>query len=179
MPIIVVDTEKNFAALRPRLFRGRVSRADAQEVAAAIREANPHADLDKLAPGTVLTVPDLPAVRLGRELALDETTARGVEGLAELGKQALAGLMGAAEKQTAEARKSRAQVLKAMDKVADGRPRPRDARASKAFASARKAFDEEDDRAKKRAATLKAAQAEWTEGLDELKEHAARVLPTG
>ena len=36
MPVIIVGSEKNFAALRPRLFSGSVSTKAAGEVSAAI-----------------------------------------------------------------------------------------------------------------------------------------------
>ena len=76
MPVLVVGTEKNFAALRPRLFTGRVSTRDARAVAEAIRAANPDVDLDRLTPGTVLTVPECVGARMGRELSLDQTSPR-------------------------------------------------------------------------------------------------------
>ena len=64
MPVIIVGNEKNFTALRSRIFSGRVPTAAAQEVSDAIAAANPHVDLNKLEPGTVLTVPDLPHVKV-------------------------------------------------------------------------------------------------------------------
>src|ERR1700730_3309161 len=50
MPVIVVGTEKNFDALRPRLLSGKVSTAAKREVADAIAAANPHVDPKALAP---------------------------------------------------------------------------------------------------------------------------------
>jgi hypothetical protein len=178
MPIVVVGNEKNFAALRPRLFGDKVSRTEAREVADAIQEANPHADLDKLTPGTVLIVPDSPIVRVRGELALDEPTVKGVEGLGQLGKQALDGLAEAANRRTAEARKERARVLKAIESFEARTDRPKDTRLTKNLKSARQALEGEDDRAQQRAAKLAQAQAEWEAGLDALRERASRLLPT-
>jgi hypothetical protein len=179
MPIVVVGNEKNFAALRGRLLGDKVSRTQARELADAIRESNPHADLDKLRPGTVLIVPDSPIVRVRGELALDEPTAKGVEGLGQLGKQALEGLAEAAKTRAAEARKERARVLKAMDAFEARTDRPKDARLTKNLKSARQTLEGEDDGAKQRAATLEKAQVEWASGLDALTERASQVLPTG
>ena len=74
MPVIIVGTEKNFAALRPRLFRGRVSTAAVKETTDALAAANPHVDLEALQPGTILTVPDLPHVKVEGDVSLDDTT---------------------------------------------------------------------------------------------------------
>lgn len=169
MPIIVVGQEKNFAALRPRLFATKVSNQVAGRVAAEIREANPHVNLDRLTPGTVLNVPAAPSVRVRGELSLDETTRGAVEGVANLGKSLLADLVGTAETREAEARSERRAVLKALDGVGAGAGRARDRDLAKNLESARKALAEEDDRAKERSATLKRAQGEWSAALDELK----------
>jgi len=179
MPVVVVGNEKDFAALRGRLLGDKVSRTQAREVADAIREANPQADLDKLMPGTVLTVPDSPIVRVRGELALDEPTAKGIEGLGQVGKEALDGLAEAAKTRAAGARDERARVLKAMDEFEAGKDRPEDARLTKNLKSARQTLEAEDDRAKQRAATLEKAQAEWASGLDALTERASQALPTG
>jgi hypothetical protein len=169
MPVIVVGTEKNFAALRPRLFAGKVSNKVAGEVAADVREANPHVNLDRLKPGTVLTVPDSPRVRVRGELSLDETTKSAVEGVANLGKSLLADLAGTSEQREKEATAERKAVLKALESVGTGAGRARDKELAKDLESARKALAEEEERAKERSATVKQAQAEWTAALDELK----------
>jgi hypothetical protein len=169
MPILVVGTEKNFAALRPRLFAAKVSNKTAGEVAAELRAANPHANLDRLTPGTVLGVPDAPSVRVRGELSLDETTKSAIEGVANHGKSLLADVAGAAEQREKEATAERKAVLKALDAVGSTTGRARDKDLAKSLESARKALGEEDARAKERSATLQKAQAEWTAALDELK----------
>lgn len=169
MPVIVVGNEKNFAALRPRLFAGKVSNKAAGDVAAEIRKANPHANLDKLTPGTVLTVPDSPRVGVRGELSLDETTRSAITGLANFGQGVLDDLAGAAGRQETEDKKERARVQKALAGLAGDTSSRRDRELAKDLESARGALAEEEDRAKERAATLKKAQAEWTAGLDELK----------
>jgi hypothetical protein len=168
MPILVVGTEKNFAALRPRLFAGRVSPKAAGEVAAAIRAANPHADLDKLAPGTVLTIPEAANVSVRGELSLGETVRGAIEGLSNAGKSALEELAATAGAREAEASEERKQLAKTL------RSKELDAtRKDKALAAdldaARNAVAEEDKRGDERAAKLEQAKAEWTEELDAMK----------
>jgi hypothetical protein len=169
MPIIVVGQEKNFAALRPRLFAGKVSNQTAGRVAAEIRKANPHANLDRLTPGTVLNVPSAPNVRVRGELSLDEATRGAVEGVANLGTSLLADLVGTAEAREAEERSERRAVLKALDGVGTGVGRARDKELAKDLESARKALADEDERAKERSAALRKAQGEWSAALDELR----------
>ncbi len=169
MAVIVVGKEKNFAALRPRLFADKVSNKTAGDVAAEIRKSNPHANLDRLTPGTVLTVPDSPKVRVRGELSLDETTKAAIAGLAGFGKSVLDDLAGTAERRGAEAKAERKRVLKALDGLGGRSARQRDRELAKDLESARNALAEEDDRAQERAATLKKAQAEWTAELDALQ----------
>jgi hypothetical protein len=178
MPILVVGAEKSFAELAPRLFRGEVSAHDMQEVADAVREGNPHANFDDLVPGTVLTVPDSPLVRARDALSLVETTAS-IEALAEVATGTLEQLVNAAEAQEVDLRKERARALSAMTEIDSMVERPNDRRLTKDLASARKQLEEEDIRAKERAATLTKAQNEWVAGLAELKERISSALPTG
>jgi hypothetical protein len=169
MAIFVVGNEKNFAALRPRLFEGKVSTKAAGEVARAIREANPHADLDKLEPGTVLSVPDAPKVAARGGLSLDETTRNAIVGLTNSGKDTLAALgdAGAArEKETVAERKKVAKSLDAKEVESAAR---KDKQLAANLKSAREAVEAEDARGKERAATLKKASSEWAAGLDALK----------
>jgi hypothetical protein len=169
MPILVVGSEKNFAALRPRLFAGRVSPKAAGEVAAAIREANPHADLDKLAPGTVLTIPETAKVSVRGELSLGETVRTAIEGLSNAGKGALEQLTATAGARETEASEERKQLAKTLrSKELDAATRDDKALAADVDA-AREAVAEQDKRAGERAAALEQAKAEWTQELDALK----------
>jgi hypothetical protein len=169
MPVIVVGNEKNFAALRPRLFAGKVSSKAAGEVAAEIRKANPHANLDRLTPGTVLTVPDSPRVGLRGELSLDETTRGAIAGLANFGQNVLDDVVATAGRQEAEEKKERARVQKALDGLAGDTSMRRERDLAKDLEQARGALAEEENRGKERTAALKKAQAEWAAGLEELK----------
>jgi hypothetical protein len=168
MPIVVVGTEKNFAALRPRLFEGKVSNTVAGEVADQVREANPHANLDKLTPGTVLTIPDSPNVQVRGEVSLDKPTTGELKGLGDQAKALLAGIVTAADAREAASHEERARALEALDAIGTATARPRDKALTKEIAAARKAVTEEDGHADQRIQTLKRAQAEWTDGVDAL-----------
>jgi hypothetical protein len=177
MPTIVVGTEKNFTALRPVLFEGRVSTAVVGEAKEAIREANPHADLEKLEPGTVLTVPEnLPGVAVQPQPSLSVSSAEPVGGLSARGKGQLAELAQAAKGRDAAARAERRQLDKAFASKALEAAMKRDKKLAADIEAARNAMAEEEAREKERAAELKKAQAEWTTGLDSL-EQLARQLP--
>jgi hypothetical protein len=78
------------------LFAGKVSTKTAGEVADQLRKANPHASLDKLTPGTVLTIPDSANVQVRGELSLDKATMDALKGLGEHGKSTLAEIVAAA-----------------------------------------------------------------------------------
>jgi hypothetical protein len=173
MPIVVVGTEKNFAALRPRLFAGAtISNKAAGDVADAVRKANPDVNLDKLTPGTVLTVPDAPKVRVRGELSVDELTTEGLKALGEHGKATLAQVAETAKAREAEIRKERTRVLKSLDAISTGstsaRAAPKETPPAKELTAARTALEADDAAAKDRAASLKQAQEEWTAGLDAL-----------
>ena len=169
MAVLIVGTEKNFAALRPRLFEGRISSKAAGEVADAIRAANPHADLDKLAPGTVLRIPDTPRVSMRGELSLDETTD-------ERDRRARRGRPGGARGAGGDGggprtrNRGRAQGPRQGARGEGARRRDAGRAALKPdVEAARAAVEEEGERAKQRTAALKRAQAEWTAELDALK----------
>ena len=170
MPMIVVGTEKNFAALRPRLFEGKVSTAASKDVVASIEAANPGINLSRLEPGTVINVPDSPHVSVRGDLSLDDATKSTLAGLSDAGASALVEITAAAQsREAADAadRKKLAQSLTGKQ-VTDA------AKDDKAIAAglkaAKDALAEEDDRAKARATALQQAQAEWSAELAALKD---------
>jgi hypothetical protein len=170
MPVIVVGTEKNFAALRPRLVEGKVSTAAVSEISAAVRAANPHANLDRLEPGTVLTIPDdTPHVSVRGEVSLDDTTRAAIEGLANAGAASLEELVAAATAAEREATAERKALAKALEaKEIDAAVR-RDKSLGPDVKAAQQAVADEDAAANDRAAALKKAQADWTSELEALK----------
>ena len=111
MPVIIVGTEKNLAALRPRLFSGRVSNAALKETTEALAAANPGVDLEKLQPGTILTVPDSPHVSVKGDVSLDDTTKELFEGLANAGASTLKDLVATRRNDDEKQAKQRAAAL--------------------------------------------------------------------
>ena len=114
MAVIVVGTEKNFAALRPRIFSGRVSNVALKETTEALVAANPGVDLEKLQPGTILTVPDSPHVSVKGDVSLDDTTKQLLEGLANTGASTLKELVATAQKTERDAAAERKQLAAAL-----------------------------------------------------------------
>ena len=169
MPTIVVGTEKNFTALRPVLFAGRVSTAVAKEAKVTLREANPHADLDKLQPGTILTVPEgLPGVAAEPAPSLAVGSMDAVGALSSRGKLELDGLSVAAKARETSTKAVRKQLAKALESKAVAAAAGRDKELAADLSAARETLEQEDARAKERAAELKKAEAEWAAGLDSM-----------
>jgi hypothetical protein len=180
MPTIVVGNEKNFSALRPVLFQGRVPAATATEVADAIKEANPHIDLERLQPGTVITIPEgLPGVVVEPQPAVvvsPGSTDPPIRAVPAHGKLELDALADASKAAEVAARTDRKRLAKAFDSSALDAAMKRDKQLASAVAAARDALAEEEGAAKERTAELKKAQTEWQAGLDDLAER-ARQLP--
>jgi hypothetical protein len=173
MPVIIVGAEKNFAALRPRLFEGRVSTVAVEEVAEAVRIANPHANLDALEPGTVLTVPDLPKVSVRGDISLDDASRQTVAGVAEVATATLAGLTAAARSREKDAAAERKQVAKALAADELDTAARRDKALGANLKAVRESIAAEDDRAKERTAALDKARADWSAELKAL----TKLLP--
>lgn len=170
MPVLVVGTEKNFTALRERLFAGRVSPAAARDVKEAVAEANPDVDLDDLQPGTVLTIPEAPRLSLRGELSLDETPKQALAAVASAGARALEELAAAAQAAERERSAERKRLGSALGSAeVDGAIR-QDPDLKADVDATRAALEEEEARAKERTAALKQAQAEWTKEMASLRE---------
>ncbi len=61
MRTFIVGQDADIQTLRQKLFAANLGPARAEAALKALQAANPHADLTKLAPGTVLFVPDSPS----------------------------------------------------------------------------------------------------------------------
>jgi hypothetical protein len=169
MPVIIVGSEKNFAALRPRLFRGRVATAAAREVEDAVAAANPHVDLTALQPGTILTVPDLPRVSVSGDVSLDDTTKEALDGLTRSGAAMLEQLVGAARQEERSAAAERKQLAKSLGAKELDAAAQRDKALGADLAAVREALDAEEHEAKQRAAALDDARADWSAELQALQ----------
>jgi hypothetical protein len=115
MAVLVVGNEKDLSELQARLFSGRVSGARLQRAQAALAAANPHADLAKLKPGTVLTIPDIPEIPDRGALSLDDSVAGGIDAIATELANSLADLLGEAKAQNRQERAERKETLAAFD----------------------------------------------------------------
>lgn len=170
MSVIVVGTEKNFAALRPRLFGRSVSSKTAGEVSAAIQAANPQADLKALTPGTVLLVPDdLPHVSVRGDLSLDPGAKDAVAGVLAAGDTTLASLTATAQSRAradAAARKQLARTLGGKQITAAA---AKDKAIAASLKAAQQALAAANADAKARADALTQAHAEWSAELTALK----------
>lgn len=167
MAVIVVGNEKNFAALRPRLFSGSVSTKAAGEVSAAIQEANPHVDLAKLEPGTVLEVPDnLPHVAFAGNISLDESSQSAVSAVIDHGAAVVSQLAGTAPSVAADDRKTLTAVLKT--KVIRTAAQ-RDPAIAAGVKAASDALDQSAAREKAQREALAQAEKEWSDELKALR----------
>jgi hypothetical protein len=170
MPVIIVGTETNLAALRSRLFSGKVSNTTMSEVSDAIRTANPHVDLNALQPGTVLTVPDLPKVSVRGDVSLDQTSKQAIAAILATVGTTLEQLTASArtrEVDDAGERKQLAKALTAKDLDAAART---DKAVAASLKAARDGLAAEEALAKDRVAGLDQARVEWSGELEALKK---------
>jgi hypothetical protein len=170
MPVLVVGSEKNITALHPRLFAGRTSRSDIAVAAEAIRAANPHADLDRLTPGTVLSIPEDVGARTEGDLLLDQTVDEGLDALAANGRELLDHLIDQArarERESGAEHRSVAKTLRSKELTAAMRKQPG---LRKDVEAARKAVDDEEAATKERASQLAGMRDEWLAELASLQE---------
>jgi hypothetical protein len=169
MPVIIVGNEKNFTALRSRIFSGRVPTAAAQEVSDAIAAANPHVDLNKLEPGTVLTVPDLPHVKVAGDLSLDDTTKQVLEGIAQSSADALADIVAAAKSADRDAAAERKQLTGTLSSTELGGIAGRSKDLADDVKAVQKAVADEEKASKDRATALQQASDAWNAELKTLQ----------
>ena len=170
MAVLVVGSEKNFAAVRARVATGTVSGAAAKRIAEAFRMANPGVDLDKLQPGTILVVPDLPELKARGNITLDDGVMKAADFALANATEALDGLVETAARQRREAGVERRRIAKAMDagevrEIADRIPG-----LLEDLEMARRALEADEAVEKEHAAALKKAQGQWTEDLKAFRE---------
>jgi len=170
MAVLVVGSEKNFAGLRARVVTGTVSSAAAKRIAEAFRRANPAVDFDKLRPGTILTVPDLPELSARAGLTLDDGIDQAADAVLANATEILDGLVETANRLRKEAAAERRQVAKAMDQGEVREAADRIPGLREDLEAARNALEEEEAGDKERAAALKKARAQWAEELSAFRE---------
>jgi hypothetical protein len=172
MAVIIVGNEKNFAALRSRLFSGRVSTAVVHDVTEAIAAANPHADLDALTPGTVLTIPDHPRINVSGNLSLDDTTKQALAGIAEESGAVLDQLVATShgvDRDDASERNALSKAFTGSQLNANVVGRITDKDLTNDMKALRKAVTDEEKTAQARAAALEQASSAWSADLKTLQ----------
>ena len=169
MPVIIVGDEKNLTALRSRLFEGPVSPAARREVTDAIRDANPHVDLEALERGTILTVPDLPKVRVRGDVSFDDVSKGAVASVADQSRAGLEALVAAGREANRDAGVQRRRAAKLLDSTEVTAAARKDDALAADVAAVRDALAAEYELAKESGAALTKARGEWTAELGALK----------
>ncbi|HWC85646.1 MAG TPA: hypothetical protein VG388_03840 [Solirubrobacteraceae bacterium] len=169
MSVLIVGNEKNFAALRPRLFTGSLSSKAAGQVSAAIEAANPGVDLGRLVPGTVLDIPDdLPAVSGTEAVAFDPASRQAIAAILDAGAATIDGLAAVAKAQQEADAAARKPVAAALGSAALRTLRRKDASLGPRITAAQKALAAADAADQERQVALAGAQAQWQEELGAL-----------
>jgi hypothetical protein len=170
MPVIIVGSEKNFAALRPRLFTGSVSTKAAGQVSSAIQAANPHADLKALKPGTVLTIPDdLQHVAVAGDLSIDGATKEAVAGVLEAGATTVEQLASMTKESIAAGAAERKSLARTLAGKQLSAAAAEDKAVAASLQAAQDALAAADAAEPGRAAAVERAQGEWAAELETLK----------
>lgn len=170
MPVIVVGTEKNFAALRSRLFTRSVSSKTAGEVSAALQAANPAADLKALAPGTVLFVPDdLPHVSVTGDLSVSGGATSGVADVLAAAEAATEELVAAVKSRVRGSAAARKQLTAALSRDEITVAAKRDKAIGASLDAAQQALAAADAADKESAAAVGQAQSAWAAELEALR----------
>lgn len=168
MGILVVGSEKNFSDLQARLFGERVPAAVVRRAHAALIAANPHAQLGALAPGTVLTIPDVPELPDRGALSLDSSVRDGLTSVARELTDSLAALRDEAEGLTRQAHDDHKRTLAAFDDKAVQTAAKRDQELGAALDTSRAAIEQEAAGLDERLRRLAQATDEWSAEIAEL-----------
>jgi hypothetical protein len=168
VPVLVVGSEKSFKDLRRRLFAdASVSSAAAKRVRDALVEANPHVDLARLRPGTVLTIPDRPEIHAVEDLSLGGVVQTSLDDAARALDELVAEAASAASGADREERAGIEDALRALDDDTVGRQASADPDAERALEQAvsglKRAADAFEERKALRAASVEAWRAELSE----------------
>lgn len=174
MAVLIVRNERTIADLAPRLVGRRGPTELPDHVVAAIREANPNVDLDRLRPGDVLTIPDLVDTRVRDDAAPAELLAQGVDTMIA----ALGEVMATAREQAAQRAKveaaDRATVRRSVGLRAVQEAARQDPVLADDLEQVQEALAAADEVADQAAATRQQALARWAEDLETIKAMSGR-----
>ncbi len=169
MAVMIVGAEKNLSQLKSRLFKGRVSNASFSKVAEAVRRANPQVDLDRLAPGTVLTIPEMPEVHVRGDLSVDEITKAAIDQVSEQFNAALQSVGNASSARAKAAKARRTRASRAIESASV----KKEARSNKELGAEVKAVKQaiaaQQEVDKRNSALTKQAIRQWSKDLEDLR----------
>lgn len=112
MRMLVIKQETDLQALSTRLLSARLSSGKAESAIESLRALNPHLDLQKLAAGTVLLVPDTPSFKASASSSVAADVFDGFEQLVRSGLDAAAAKLKAGNEARAAQHADVAAVLK-------------------------------------------------------------------
>jgi len=170
MAVIIVGEEKNFAALRPRLFTGSVSTKAVGQVSAAIEAANPDADLGKLVPGTILEIPEgLPHVAVAGDVSVPQTSRQAVATVLDTSVAGIGQLTADAKAQATTQAEERKRLTATFATKAIKAAARQDKTVAVGVKAVQDAFDARSEQEKARQAALAQAEQEWSSELAALR----------
>lgn len=112
MRILSIEKETDLQALRSELLSTRLAAGKAESALASLQALNPHVDLNKLAAGTVLLVPDTPSFKASASSSVAADVFDGFEQLVRSGLDAAAAKLKAGNEARAAQHADVAAVLK-------------------------------------------------------------------
>lgn len=169
MPTLIVGEERNLSELDRRLFQPRVSGDARTRIIETIRESNPHVDLEHLEPGTVLTVPEAPEVRVRDEVGLDELTKQAIAQASELLNQTLEEVVATEKEQRRQAKSDRAALRAALKSNKLHAAARRDKEIAAMIEAAQEQVELEEKQDKERTAVARKAFTQWSKDLEQLR----------
>lgn len=171
--LVVVREQLDLDALTASLLTSRAGAARRAAAAAEIRRANPTLDLSRLAPGTVVVVPEVEGLR--RDLttaaaddAADDAPAAAADHLVEQVSAGVAALLEEGKLAQARAERERDETRRLLDGPDVDRLRGV-AGLAETVDSLRGRLEEEQEESRRTQEVLEASAAAWARELEELR----------
>lgn len=169
MPVLIVRDEHSIDDLRPRLVGHRGPGETPERLVAAVREANPHVDLDDLQPGVVLTIPDIEDAKVRDDDTPTELLAEGIDAMVA----AIGDVIATAGERAAQAAKvesaDRATLRRSLQLKAVTQAAKQDKELHANLQGVKQALAAADETADQAATARERAIARWTEDLERVR----------
>jgi hypothetical protein len=166
MAIVVVGRETSFKQLRARMFPGRLSKAAAEQLEAAVRKANPHLDLAALSPGMIVEVPDLPGAKPSREVDFGDDAGRAERAIKQNIMLSVDELNSAAGRLEKDASGERSRLFELLDFGEVSEAADNDELIRAEVDALRRALDKEEQTAQEQLARLQKVMVVWAEEVE-------------